>query len=104
MNNEEYNLLTGLFKLITVGDLVNKEDRVLLYGYTVERNTWVVELIDGEIQVTEKLDNYKSRRVEIRTNHDYIPSKRVYPLESDYEFCKLLLLAGIEIPFLSPKR
>jgi hypothetical protein len=92
--------------LITANDLKNKEDRVLISGYTCDRTTFITELKQGKI-VTYLADSlYKKGKVykrntylEIEENSDYIPNKRVYPHKSDYEFCKLLEERGVGITF-----
>ncbi len=97
MKLEEFKLLTEN-SLINVNDLHNKEDRTLLYGYTMERSTFHVYLKDMKIHTVVyntdySGDNPKPKNmieVEVISNHDYIPDKRLYPERCDYEFCKLL--------------
>lgn len=92
------NLVKEHEKLITVKDLENKNDRLLLKGYTSFRDGWEVWLIDEEIKIY-MFEKDSIRIMEANNNKDYCPDKRVYPQESDYEFCKLLLQKGINIPF-----
>lgn len=94
MNLTEYEEIQKGQKLITIDDLVNKSDRVLLYGYTIERKDFTILLLRGKII---KVVNYKES--EITTNDDYIPNKRVYPHHSDYEFCSLLMNKGYDVPY-----
>lgn len=102
MNKEEFKILTTSIdskNLITVDRMVNKEDRTLIHGYTCERHTFDVELIDGVIEVWVTPFGEKPKRVEVKSNHDFVPDKRVYPDQSDFEFCMLLQQSGIDIPF-----
>lgn len=98
IGKEYYNLFP---KFITAKDLTNKQNRTLLYGYTLERNTWHVYLKDNAIYTV--VYGYKEEPKEciVKDNFDYIPDKRVYPAKSDYEFCSLLIRQGINIPFTS---
>lgn len=103
MTKEEYTKLTTDYtnkNLITVADLANKNNRVLLYGYTIERHTFKVELLDGDYICTS-IEKYGEPEYEINVtkNEDYVPNKRVYPERSDYEFCKLLVERGVYIPW-----
>lgn len=101
MTKQEYDLLYGNNNLITVNDLRNKEDRILIHGYTLERDTFIIELNNGKfIKIIEQY-NKKPVFLSIETNYDFIPDKRVYPKSSDFEFCKLLISRGIDIPFTS---
>jgi len=93
--NEFESLINKKSKLITVDDLINNNPRTLLSGYTLNRESFEVDLTwDQNIEVT--IDN---KPVNVNFNENYIPSKRVYPEESDYEFCKLLIDRGVDIPF-----
>lgn len=94
MTIEEYNMLNGINNFITVDELKNKKDRVLIYGYTLERQTFIIRLQDGKFIKTIGGDSKI-----IEHNSNFIPDKRVYPAESDYEFCSLLLSRGVFIPF-----
>lgn len=102
MRKSEYEKLEGLHDVFTVDDLVNKDDRTLLFGYTLERDTWHVYLEKGEI-ITIKYNGCMAlsvpERIDIRDNQRFIPSKRLYPECCDYEFCKLLKLEGYYLPF-----
>lgn len=102
MTFDEYEKLMDINKyVITINDLNNKENRVLLYGYTSDRKTFEVSLeSDGISCCKYGIDGSDVEYMEIENNFDYVPNKRVYPYESDYEFCKLLMERGVEIPFL----
>jgi hypothetical protein len=86
--------------LLTEYDLNNKEDRILISGYTCARDTFITELEDGEIR-SYTIDFHSKQRIyrSIEYNSDYVPTKRVYPHKSDYEFCKLLRRQGVSISF-----
>lgn len=85
--------------IITSDDLINQEDRTLLYGYTCERYTWHVYLMGGEIFTVVYDYGQEPREVAVSTNHDYVPDKRLHPERCDYEFCKLLKKMGVHLPF-----
>lgn len=90
--------------LITAKHLKNKSDRTLLYGYDCDRNTFHVYLKGEEIHILRYKSTEVFTKLEVFSNHDYIPNKRVYPEYSDFEFCKLLKEQNIDIPFLPYKR
>lgn len=71
----------------------------MLYGYTCERCTWHVYLKDRKIYTVIYKYNGELEEIMVSNNHDFIPDKRVYPAACDYEFCHLLLLKCIHIPF-----
>lgn len=112
MNKEEYELLNKIEKekenVISIDDLVNKSERTLLYGYTCDRNTWHVYIENNKIVTIMYDNNYdngiisfkeKPMVIDITENCYYVPDKRVYPETCDYEFCSLLRLKGVNIPF-----
>lgn len=95
-------------------------NRTLLYGYTCERETFHVYVKDQKIYViVYKIDYPLShekehgifmrgdprpinmRQIEVKSNCDYIPDKRLYPERCDYHFCRALKERGIELPFTS---
>lgn len=94
-------------KILTVDDLINKEDRTLLYGYTCDRETWHVYLKDEKIYTIKYQANYVMKcpvhieEIPVCDNSDYIPNKRLYPSACDYEFCMRLKERGYELPFTS---
>ena len=85
----------------------SKVNRTLLYGYTCERRTFHVYLKDLKIYVVvydkdftaNKQTPKNMRQINVTSNRDFVPDKRVYPERSDFFFCKLLRERGIEIPF-----
>ena len=82
---------------ITVDDLTNTSPRDLIYGYTKDRETFILQLDDGGSFVRH-YGSGESTMKEILPEI-CIPNKRVYPDASDYEFCTLLKERGIIIPF-----
>ena len=83
------------------------KDRTLLYGYTNERKTFHVYMKNVKIHTVIYDTDFNNgiqkpinmMEVEIKSNHDYVPNKRLYPECCDYHFCKLLKNIGIELPF-----
>ena len=90
-------------ELVTDSDLYNLNDRTLLYGYTCDRETLHVYLKDGGIHTViyklrgfnDGVADYDIREVNVKSNEDYVQSKRLYPNACDFEFCKLLKARGI---------
>jgi hypothetical protein len=106
MTKEEYARLPGcdICAFLLVNELQNKKPRCLLHGYTLERDTYDCYLNNSEI-LEIKITHF-GNPIPIATYlpsniSDIIPSniKRIYPKESDYEFCKLLQHHGIYISF-----
>ena len=106
MNKKSYDKIVYQIKnptIISVGDLTDKRDRTLLWGYTLDRNSFHVYL-EGE-KIHLYVYSYGEKEI-LKSESGFemeaeklIPSKRVYPEASDYEFCKKLLDMGINIPF-----
>lgn len=103
MNREEFEKLdrSEAPRLIGVGDLLDRSDRTLLYGYTVERVSWHVYLLGGEIHLfvwdgkrTVFFDAEPSWVAE-----RLVPNKRVYPESTDKQFAELLFAAGAPMTF-----
>lgn len=94
-------------ELVTDSDLYNLNDRTLLYGYTCDRETLHVYLKDGGIHTViyklrgfnDGIADYDIREVNVKSNEDYVQSKRLYPNACDFEFCKLLKARGIYLSF-----
>lgn len=114
MDKLEYEMLESIERkeeeIICVEDLKpNLKDRTLLYGYTCERETFHVYLKDEEIHVVAYYNDYSSdkvkpkniREIVVKTNNEFVPDKRLYPETCDYDFCKLLKLKNINLPFTS---
>ena len=112
MTKEWFDKLNALFNeeanIIYAHDLYPYDlDRTLLYGYTCERETFHVYLKNKQIYVVVYNTEYSRgkptpknmRQVEVKSNHYYVPDKRLYPERCDYHFCKLLKEKGIDLPF-----
>lgn len=105
MTKQEYDKITNTRRsndLITINDLINKEDRTLLYGYLCDRSTFHVYIKEEEIFVVRYGYEQKPKLCEVAYNEYYVPDKRLYPECCDYEFCKLLIERGISLPFTTP--
>ena len=92
-----------MFWTLNVGHLQNTSDHTLLYGYTVERNSFHVYLENGEVVICiyktgnpTPLYYYKDSRHILNL---LVPNKRVYPETCDVDFCHLLISSGINITF-----
>lgn len=89
--------------VICATELADPSDRTLVYGYTVERETFHLYLENGKFnRVVYDGDNVFLSGL---TGLDSIelalcvPDKRVYPARSDFEFCRLVLIKGGSVPF-----
>ena len=101
MKKEEYeklfksNVDTSVY--IKVSDLKNKEDRTLIFGYDVDRNSFHVYFLNGKFNIIiyslHKLIYY-SCSLEKVDSEKCIPNKRIYPESCDYEFVNLLIEKG----------
>ena len=108
MNRKEYNDINKIDNLISVEDLSNVKDRTLLYGYTFTRDIFHVYLKNGNIHavIYDTIYGYlmshpiNMLELDIKSNYDYVPDKRLYPEACDYEFCKLLKERNIDLPFV----
>lgn len=103
MNREEFENLdrSEAPRLVGVGDLLNRSDRTLLYGYDVDRNSWHVYLLGGEIHLLVRgqrntifFDAEPSWVAE-----QLVPNKRVYPESTDKQFAELLFDRGAPMTF-----
>lgn len=105
MNQDEYEKIGQLQlarPVLKGADLANQQDRTLMYGYNVARQTFHVYLRGGVIhQVTYRNDVLLEHKTEneITSNDFYVPEKRAYPGWCDFEFCSTLILRGAEISF-----
>ena len=103
MNQQEYNALQSVQNsIISVDNLVNKTPRTLLYGYTLERDTWHVYLNSEGVIKTVKYgygDDAPLQEINIKWNDEYIPSKRLYAERCDFEFCSILKQKNISLNF-----
>lgn len=82
-------------------------NRTLLYGYTCERETFHVYLKDQKIYTVVYNTDYSivepkpknMRQIEVKSNSDFVPDKRLYPERCDYHFCLALKERGVDLPF-----
>ena len=103
MNLREFeNLKKVEEEQISVLDLVDRQNRTLIYGYTVDRYDFHLYLYDDSFFLLIYSGNNiikKEMYIDTINDEDCIPDKRVYPEQSDYEFCELLIRNGNHIPF-----
>lgn len=110
MEKSMFDMLMGVRhseKILSISDLNDLSDRTLLYGYTCARETWHVYLKNKKIVVVKYNNEYTRGEptpknmtyIEVKSNHGFIPDKRLYPERCDYEFCLLLKERGISLPF-----
>lgn len=114
MNKEQLAELLGRkepVRLITVGDLRDQSNRTLLYGYTVERDTFHVYLRDQKFHTYVYSPRYAEKPPyddamyyaflpSVDVDGEYVvPNKRLYPAACDFEYCSLLLSRGVHLPF-----
>ena len=109
MTRDEYDHLccSAQRDSIRAVELENKEPRVLIYGYQLNRETFSLELIEKDGVPFFRRRTYRrypdvtiSDVVLSQIHPDHcIPNKRAYPERCDYDFCMLLIRQGTEIPF-----
>lgn len=106
MNKHEYEALERTENsLISVDCLANKAPRTLLYGYTLERDSWHVYLDENGKILTVKYgygEDAPIKQINVSWNEEYIPSKRLYAEKCDFEFCSLLKQRNISLNFTTP--
>ncbi len=86
-------------KVLSGADLVNKANRTLMYGVTIDRDVFHTYLFCGEIfTVIERNDGDLLLR-NVEANHQFTPDKRAFPGGCDYEFCRLLRSSDVWITF-----
>ncbi|PGP21017.1 hypothetical protein COA01_15880 [Bacillus cereus] len=107
MNKHEYETLNKIEKekehVLTIDDLTNKADRTLLYGYTCDGEAWHVYVKDNAIYTVIYPYGSNAKYVEVESNQEYVPDKRLCPERCDFEFCSLLKQKGICLTFTSWK-
>lgn len=87
-------------------------NRTLLFGYTCDRETFHVYIKDQNIHVVIykcdynidsdgniKIVNINMKEIDVKSNYDFVPNKRLYPEKCDYYFCRLLKNRNIDLPF-----
>jgi len=92
-------LRTEAANLEAAGHEVNWDARVLLYGYTVQRYTFVVavddwmiyRIVDADEPMHEGASNWEAQ--------DLRPNKRAYPAKTDINFALLMAERDAEITF-----
>lgn len=99
MDKNEYAKLQSMDSLVQLSDLSDQSERTLIYGYTCDRSTFHVYIRHNRIFVIVYKTGEEAREINVSTNNDYIPDKRIYPEACDYEFCKRLVEAGCNLPF-----
>ena len=104
MTPEQYATLSQVERepVFCLNLLQDKTPRTLLYGYTLDRETWHVYLDDAGVihRVVYHPDLMLSHQAGgFKENAELIPSKRLYPEHCDYEACVLLAKAGVSLPF-----
>lgn len=104
MDRAEYlEMLVLKQSLHTVKATELGDPRTLLFGYNSAKNSFHVYLDGGLVHRLiytwreEILVHCAGAEFDIR---DMVPDKRVYPLDTDFEFAKRALAMGVEIPFL----
>ena len=103
MTKEEVDLLRGVIApdpKIRVDDLTDQSDRTLLYGYTLDRDTFHVYLKDGIMhRVIYSFKRYIVDHIEGEEldAHDLSPCKRAYPERTDFEFAKALRIRDVHV-------
>ena len=101
MNKHEFEMLKNIeivSSKLTIDDLEDKSDRTLLYGYTCNRDTWHVYVLDREI-IAVMYGFGEMREIHVEEDTDYVPDKRLYAECCDFEFCALLTERGVYLPF-----
>ena len=105
MNKAQYESLCRLEqapRTVSAEDLSDKSPRTLIYGCMLDRETFHLYLTKSQklVKVVYDSDGILLQKqngpLELK---DCVPSKRVFPERSDQEFCRLLLAAGVSIPF-----
>ena len=112
MTKNEYNeflkIPSNASKCITIDNLTDKTDRTLLFGRTTENKIFHVYVKNCQIHIVTYQPKWKHNQCEAQdvneiipnTDEDFIPSHKVYPERSDFEFCKLLKSRNVDIPML----
>jgi hypothetical protein len=103
MTKDEYEIIRQRLEpsiiKVSIKDLVNRNPRTLLYGYTHARSTHHVYIEEGEIHLLV----YSSANSEHFSGEfvptGLVPNKRLYPEACDAEFCAFLKQQGVHLPF-----
>lgn len=107
MNALQYETLTGTIQpepqLANAKGLYNQAPRTLLFGYTGDKDTVHVYLVDGTIH--KVVYNFKGHLIEHKSQaqgllfSECAAVKRLYPEACDFEFCSVLKRRGVHLSF-----
>lgn len=106
MDQHEFNQLMHMHDspsslVIHVSDVLGP-DRTLVYGYTIDRNTFHAYKKDNELVVViydyggNLIFRDKGSALEADV---FVPSKRAYPERCDYPFALILRSYNVHLPF-----
>lgn len=104
MTPDQYARLNAQpLRVLRVEDLQDKRPRTLLYGYTLERDTFHLYL-GADAQLHRVIYDHHNAVTQYKTGaelplEDCFPDKRAYPARCDYEACSRLVAAGVRISF-----
>lgn len=107
MDREQYEKLTRFEPKVSAELLEDKQDRTLLFGFTLKRHTHHVYLQNGVLHLLvyrwskegeKPVLHHEEGEIEA---YRLVPSKRLYPEKCDYEFCKILCSMDLQLPFTS---
>lgn len=89
-------------RVLGANDLSSARPRTLIWGYTCERNSFHVYLdsdrvIKGVVYAHPDKLLRSFTQDSVGDNEGYLPNKRIYPEACDYEFCRLLVHAGVQL-------
>lgn len=106
MNKEEYDHVREVLRIevdafnekVSPNDLADRSNRVLVYGYTTDRDTFSVSLEDGLFVGRCYASNTENPPAAWRSSSPdegrsvalLVPNKRIYPHKSDADFLLLL--------------
>ena len=105
MNIDQFQTIQNLSlnPTINVKALSDKKERTLLYGYMLSRDTFHVYIRNGILhKVIYDGESHEAKLYESGeaiSLDGIVPSKRLYPECCDFEFCELLVKAGVDLRF-----
>lgn len=90
-------------------DAIGRTDRTLVYGYTLERDTFHAYVCDGEIHVVTYDNGYDRKPTQVISHlhgtqvafEALVPSKRAYPNRTEYAFAVTMRAAGYPLTLTS---
>jgi hypothetical protein len=77
----------------------DKTDRTLIWGYTLNRDSFHVYLKNRNIYKVIYEYRQEPEQYPINSVYDVLPNKRAYPEACDFEFCRFIKSLGVEISF-----